>query len=213
MAGTRKGRGVDAVGSATPGKVNLCGDGRQVAQGGPRVEYLPETHQRKWLYYKLFPNVAFDIYPDQVDFMQFLPVSPTQTLIREIAYVHPDDRREMRAARYLNWRINRRVNIEDKALIERVQAGMGSSSYTVGPLSTGEVCLRSFARRMRALRRDTSPFATPPRERGASWVEPQLVAQITFAEWTAGDKLRQPVFLGLRDDKPAKDVNWRSRER
>ena len=35
----------------------------------PRVDHLPETHQRKWLYYKLFPNVAFDIYPDQVDFM------------------------------------------------------------------------------------------------------------------------------------------------
>jgi len=51
----------------------------------------------------------------------------------------------------LNWRINRRVNIEDKALIERVQAGMQSSSYTVGPLSTEEVCLRSFTRRMREL--------------------------------------------------------------
>jgi phenylpropionate dioxygenase-like ring-hydroxylating dioxygenase large terminal subunit len=57
----------------------------------------------------------------------------------------------MRAARYLNWRINRRVNLEDKALIERVQAGMASSSYTVGPLSEGEVCLRSFGRRMRSL--------------------------------------------------------------
>ncbi|TLY77618.1 MAG: aromatic ring-hydroxylating dioxygenase subunit alpha, partial [Gammaproteobacteria bacterium] len=64
---------------------------------------------------------------------------------------HPDSRREMRAARYLNWRINRRVSLEDKALIERVQSGMGSSSYTMGPLSEGEVCLRSFARRMRGL--------------------------------------------------------------
>jgi phenylpropionate dioxygenase-like ring-hydroxylating dioxygenase large terminal subunit len=57
----------------------------------------------------------------------------------------------MRAARYLNWRINRRVNREDKSLIERVQAGMQSSSYTVGPLGDGEICLRSFARKMRAL--------------------------------------------------------------
>jgi hypothetical protein len=40
-----------------------------------RGPHLPPSHQRKWLYYKLFPNVAFDIYPDQVDFMQFLPVS------------------------------------------------------------------------------------------------------------------------------------------
>ena len=117
----------------------------------PPVDSLPPERQRLWTYFKLWPNVAFDIYPDQIDFMQFVPVSPTETLIREIAYVHPDSRREMRAARYLNWRINRKVNVEDKTLIDRVQAGMGSSSYTVGPLSENEVCLRSFARRMRAL--------------------------------------------------------------
>jgi hypothetical protein len=57
----------------------------------------------------------------------------------------------MRLARYLNVRINRRVSLEDKVLIERVQAGMNSSSYTVGPLNDNEVCLRSFARRMRSL--------------------------------------------------------------
>ena len=117
----------------------------------PAVDHLPPDRQRLWVYFKLWPNVAFDIYPDQVDFMQFLPISPTETLIREIAYLHRDERREMRAARYLNWRINRKVNLEDKALIERVQSGMRSSSYTVGPLGEGEVCLRSFARRMRSI--------------------------------------------------------------
>jgi len=117
----------------------------------PRVDYLPESHQRKWLYYKLFPNVAFDIYPDQVDFMQFLPVSATETVIREISYALPDERREMKAARFLNWRINRRVNAEDTELITRVQLGMESPSYTPGPLGTSEVCLRSFAQKLRRL--------------------------------------------------------------
>ena len=65
--------------------------------------------------------------------------------------------------RYLNWRINRRVSLEDKALIERVQAGMGSSSYTVGPLSDGEVCLRSFGRRMRSLIPESRLHRAPPR--------------------------------------------------
>ena len=102
-------------------------------------------------YYKLWPNVAIELHMDQVDFFQFVPVSPTETILRDISYALPDDRREMRAARYLNSRINRLVNLEDKVLIERVQAGMGSSSYTVGPLGEGEVCLRSFGRRMRAL--------------------------------------------------------------
>ncbi len=98
----------------------------------PTSPHLPEDRQRLWTYFKLWPNVAFDIYPDQIDFMQMIPISPTETLIREIAYAHPDQRREMRAARYLNWRINRRVSLEDKALIERVQAGMGSRSYSAG---------------------------------------------------------------------------------
>jgi carnitine monooxygenase subunit len=117
----------------------------------PAVDHLPASHQRKWLYYKLFPNVAFDIYPDQVDFMQFLPVSATRTVIREISYALPDERREMRAARHLNWRINRRVNEEDTELITRVQLGMQSPSYVAGPLGTSEVCLRSFASKLRRM--------------------------------------------------------------
>ncbi len=117
----------------------------------PRVDHLPEPAQRRWLYFKLWPNVAFDIYPDQVDFMQFIPVSPTQTVIREIAYALPDARREMKAARYLNWRINRQVNAEDTVLVEQVQAGMQSPSYRPGPLGESEVCLRSFAHKLRGL--------------------------------------------------------------
>jgi len=129
----------------------------------PEVQHLPPERRRLWTYFKLWPNVAFDVYPDQIDFMQFLPVSSTRTLLREIAYVLPDDRREMRAARYLNWRINRMVNIEDKALIDRVQAGMASSSFAMGPLSHNEVALRSFARRMRTLIPQCRlPTAPPP---------------------------------------------------
>jgi carnitine monooxygenase subunit len=112
---------------------------------------IPRERRRLWTYYKLWPNIAFDIYPDQVDFMQFIPVNAGQTLIREIAYVHPNGDRKMRAARYLNWRINRQVNAEDTALIEGVQQGMQSSSYATGPLSPSEACLIAFGNRMRAL--------------------------------------------------------------
>ena len=128
----------------------------------PPIAGLPASHQRKWLYYKLFPNVAFDIYPDQVDFMQFLPVSATETVIREISYALPDERREMRAARYLNWRINRLVNAEDTALIARVQLGMQSPSYVAGPLGTSEVCLRSFAQKLRRLIPEARLAEPPP---------------------------------------------------
>jgi phenylpropionate dioxygenase-like ring-hydroxylating dioxygenase large terminal subunit len=140
----------------------------------PQVPHLPAELQRRWLYFKLWPNVAFDIYPDQVDFMQFLPVSATETLIREISYALPDAnmperwRREMRAARYLNWRINRRVNEEDTALIAGVQQGMASQSYTPGPLGESEVCLKSFARKLRRL----IPEANLHRSPAAGWSRP-----------------------------------------
>jgi phenylpropionate dioxygenase-like ring-hydroxylating dioxygenase large terminal subunit len=117
----------------------------------PEVPHLPLERQRLWTYFKLWPNIAFDIYPDQVDFMQWLPVSPTETLIREIAYALPDDRREMKAVRYLNWRINRKVSAEDSWLICRVQDGMASESFSVGPLGESEVALRSFCRKIRNL--------------------------------------------------------------
>jgi phenylpropionate dioxygenase-like ring-hydroxylating dioxygenase large terminal subunit len=125
--------------------------------------FLPEGAGRRWLYFKLWPNVAFDIYPDQVDFMHFVPVGPTQTIIREISYAVPDERREMKAARYLNWRINRRVNEEDTALIARVQQGMASAFYAPGPLGESEVCLRSFARKLRRLIPETRRSEPPAR--------------------------------------------------
>ncbi len=115
----------------------------------PEVAHLPPERQRRWVYIKLWPNLAFDIYPDQIDFMQFIPLSPGRTLLREISYALPDDRREMRAARYLNWRINRVVNVEDMDIIERVQAGFGMGDYEPGPISRDEICLVDFAERMR----------------------------------------------------------------
>jgi phenylpropionate dioxygenase-like ring-hydroxylating dioxygenase large terminal subunit len=114
-------------------------------------EHLDAKRRRRWSYYRLWPNLAFDVYPDQVDFMQFIPVSPTETLIREIAYVRPDARREVKAARYLNWRINRQVNAEDTVLIARVQEGMATSGYVSGPLGPSEVCLSAFARRLKSM--------------------------------------------------------------
>lgn len=129
----------------------------------PRVAHLPEAAHSRWLYYKLWPNMAFDIYADQTDFMQWLPISPTTCLLREVAYCLPDDRREMKLVRYANWRINRVVNAEDTWLIERVQQGMASKSYGVGPLASSEVCLRSFAKKIRTLIPEArQPFAPTP---------------------------------------------------
>jgi bifunctional non-homologous end joining protein LigD len=68
--------------------------------------------------------------------------------------------------------------------------------------------LRSLGARMRKLAVDDPPFADPGsiRERGVTWVRPTLVAEIGFTEWTSAGRLRHPRFLGLRDDKSAKQV-------
>jgi ATP-dependent DNA ligase len=54
--------------------------------------------------------------------------------------------------------------------------------------------------------RPTSPFAGDDLPRDARWAEPELVAQIAFTEWTPDGKLRHPRYLGLRYDKPAREV-------
>ncbi len=128
----------------------------------PPVLHLPEAAQRRWLYFKLWPNMAFDIYADQIDFMHWVPVSPTVTMLRVMSYALPDARREMKLARYANERINRVVNAEDTWLIERVQAGMGSAYFTAGPLAASEVCLRSFNARIRGIIPET--WMTQPPE-------------------------------------------------
>ena len=130
----------------------------------PVAEHLPPSKRRSWVYFKLWPNFAFDVYPDQVDIMQWLPVSPTECLIREIGYARPDRRREMRVARYCNWRINRQVNEEDRVLIERVQNGMASGSYRVGPAGgrrSGAAQLRQTAAHADSGMRGTRAAARP----------------------------------------------------
>jgi bifunctional non-homologous end joining protein LigD len=84
----------------------------------------------------------------------------------------------------------------------------GRSLRYVGKVGTGfsEKTLGELAGTLAPLARKTPPFANPPRERGAVWLEPKLVAQISYQELTADGKLRQPVFLGIRDDKPASRV-------
>ena len=115
----------------------------------PYMSHLPKNKQRYWLYFRLWPNLAFDIYPEQMDFMQFIPVDSNTTMIREIAYALPDERRETKAAQYLNWRINRQVNNEDTYLINLVQEGMNTNNFQSGPLASSEVCLIDSANKIR----------------------------------------------------------------
>ena len=83
----------------------------------------------------------------------------------------------------------------------------GDELRYVGSVGTGfdQKALATLYRGFQPLVRKTSPFSPPPKLKGAAWLAPRLVAQISFHEWTSDGKLRQPVFLGLRDDKSPRE--------
>src|SRR5471032_480511 len=69
--------------------------------------------------------------------------------------------------------------------------------------------LSTLQRKAKSLARKTSAFYNPPppdKVRDYVWLEPQLVAEVSFLEWTPGGEVRQPIFHGMREDKPAEAV-------
>lgn len=77
-----------------------------------------------------------------------------------------------------------------------------------GKVGTGfsQRTLEELGDRLEALEQPSSPFAGGGLPRRARWVKPELVGQFAFGEWTRDGKLRHPRFLGLREDKPAREV-------
>ena len=88
----------------------------------------------------------------------------------------------------------------------------GELTY-VGNVGTGfgEEEIERLLAKLRPLERETPPFPEPPkmpkvRKDDVVWVEPELVAQVEFAEWTHDGRLRAPVYRGLREDKEPSEV-------
>ncbi|QGG97150.1 ATP-dependent DNA ligase [Actinomarinicola tropica] len=86
----------------------------------------------------------------------------------------------------------------------------GDELVYAGKVGTGfdERTLRALGRQLRARARADAPFRPHPLlpRRDVHWVEPDLVCQVGFAEWTGDGLLRHPRYQGLRDDKPAREV-------
>jgi bifunctional non-homologous end joining protein LigD len=81
-----------------------------------------------------------------------------------------------------------------------VYAGHSGGGFT-------DKLLTEIAKKLRAIEQKQSPFTTSPQtNERAHWAAPKYVAEVKFNEWTAGGNLRQPIFLGLRDDKDPRSV-------
>lgn len=78
----------------------------------------------------------------------------------------------------------------------------GKLTY-VGNVGTGfsEALIQDLMKRMKPLVTKKSPFAEDPKLKDVTWLRPELVCEVTFQEWTSDGKVRQAVFLGLREDK------------
>jgi bifunctional non-homologous end joining protein LigD len=66
--------------------------------------------------------------------------------------------------------------------------------------------LADLLRRLEQAERATSPFRPGTKTGPARWVEPELVVEVEFSNWTTDGRLRHPRFLGVRPDKPAGEV-------
>jgi bifunctional non-homologous end joining protein LigD len=85
----------------------------------------------------------------------------------------------------------------------------GGKLHFVGKVGTGfdEETLGELYKKLRPLVRAQPAFVDPPRAKGVTFVAPKLVAQVSYQELTEDNKLRQPVYLGLRDDKRSREVS------
>ena len=143
----------------------------------PEASHLPEDRRRAWSYYTLLPNLGLDLYPDMIDFFQLIPTGPGKCRVRGRCYRLPGaESRELKAAQFLNMRINTQVQREDDDLVRSVQAGLASESYSSGILSDKEVCLRQFHEMVR----DCLPVARLPEppEPGSMWTLNETLSQV-----------------------------------
>ena len=123
---------------------------------------LPAQVRNTWSFFTMPPNTGLDLYGDSMDLFQFFPLGGQRCRVRYPIYVRPDTRREMRVLRHLNARINRRVGAEDRALCERVQAGLNSQDFAFGPLSSYEHCVLDMHARVQ----DACPVSRLPHNPG-----------------------------------------------
>jgi len=112
---------------------------------------LDDDHKRAWLYYGVFPNFVFGLYPDSVIFYQEYPLANGRTIQRSATYRYRNEDRRQRLARYLSGRIDRITSDEDVQLIKWTWEAAFSSGYDGVVLSDLEYGVKSYHDALRDL--------------------------------------------------------------
>ncbi|GAB3964850.1 aromatic ring-hydroxylating dioxygenase subunit alpha [Actinoallomurus acanthiterrae] len=126
------------------------------------VEPMPglrEEDRRVWRYVTIYPNTMIDIYPDHVLAWSMVPTAVDEVAVPGAFYGRPGASWRSRLAQRLNIRIGWITNDEDVELVGRVQRGLSTPGYAMGPLSEREIAVSWFADRIRA---DLSADLTVP---------------------------------------------------
>lgn len=189
---------------------------------GYNIMGLP-LHERKAILQQLLPEHAMVRYSDHIEQAgkQFFEAAIPQGLEGIIAkQIDSTYSPKVRTRQWLKIKANQRQEVVIGGFTET----RGSRSHFgalvlgvyeknkliyVGHTGSGftEQSLTAIYKKLKPLITSTSPFDKKPKTNmPCTWVKPVLVCEVKFSEWTKDNILRQPIFMGLREDKKAKDV-------
>ena len=137
--------------TATPGSARRCATSpRSCAASastsgscGRWTAYPADLHGT-WAYAHLFPGLFLDLYPDQYDTWQMVPLGPERTQTVSWVFTPEQEPFTNRIARRINWRFNDAVMDEDKTLCAGVQKGLGARTYERGVLNRNERAIAHY---------------------------------------------------------------------
>lgn len=191
--------------------------------GGRDLTTLPQSQRRDLLVANTVPSDRLMITPATDDGEALM--TATASIGFEGVIAKRRDSIYLPGKRTTNW-IKIKHRLEQEFVVGGYLVGEGNRSSSFGSLLLGvhrdgdlhfagavgtgfnDATLRQLRGLLQERNAITCPFVSVPKlVRGKPrWVTPDLVAQVAFAEWTDDEHLRHPVYLGLRDDKPAQDV-------
>jgi bifunctional non-homologous end joining protein LigD len=189
---------------------------------GHNLEKLP-LRERKELLKKILPPLPHIAYSDHIEMVGAEVYEQAEKLGIEGIMAKNGESSYIRGARTHEW-LKIKTHKRQEAIICGFTAGRGGRKHfgalVLGVYKNGKLeyightgggfndtLLESTLKKLKPLIQDECPFEKKPKTNApVTWVEPKLLAEIRFASWTNDNIMRQPIFVGLREDKDSTEV-------